>query len=211
MENSSLRPSFNNRLPDEKLARLLPALSLLAEDISEKISLNRDSLAEILASVHIGREEWAFEELGIWSKTLEKARDNSDGAQKDALVAELKSRGIPEFPAILSIYVATSSQTEAARADMVSPTASKGTTLVDKPVEPYHRQLPDHGWHNDISWEQLPDWIKKNAQLIARFRRGEQVVGKRVRYKMVANKLIRRLRYRIPVAIDHKGRRRHRR
>ncbi len=48
MENTVLGASFNNRLPDEKVAKLLPALSLLAEDIGERISLNRDSLVEIL-------------------------------------------------------------------------------------------------------------------------------------------------------------------
>jgi len=205
MENSSLRPSLNNRLPDEKLAKLLPALSLLAEDIGERNSLNSDSLAEILISVGVDREGWAFEELGIWSKTLEKARDNSVDAQKDALITELKSRGIPEFPAMLSIYVATSSQKEPEPIEMVSSIAKKGTNLADKPFEPYHKQLPDHGWHNDISWEQLPDWIKKNAQLMTRLRRGEQIIGRNVRYKMVANKLIRRLRYRVPVATGAGG------
>jgi hypothetical protein len=209
MDNSSLIQSFNNCLPDEKLARLLPALSLLAEDIGEGIPLNRDSLAEILVSVGLNREEWAFEELGIWSKTLEKARDNSGHAQNDALIAELKSRGIPEFPSILSIYVAASNQKNrpvASKQKKTTPvyvaprTASKRANHIDRPVESYHRLLPDHGWHNDITWEHLPNWIKTNPRLIARLKRGEQVIGRNVRYRFVANKLIRRLRYRIPVA-----------
>jgi len=191
---------LDNRLADDKLNRLLPALSLLAEDVGERASISADSLREILASVGEDQEEQAFAELQLWAKTLEKVRDNPDDSRKNAVIAELRNRGIPEFPAMLAVYVTTNQQTSAAQT-YAEPSASSSTTeAIDKPVEPYHKLLPDHGWHNDLIWEQLPDWIKRNPQLIARLKRGEQVIGKNVRYKLVANKLIRRLRYRVPVA-----------
>ena len=193
---------MDNRLADEKLNRLLPALSLLAEDLGEKAVLDSISLHEILLSIDAGNEAWAEEELKLWIQSLDKAKKNPNKAQKDATIAELKSRGIPEFPAMLAVYVVTNEQTSTAQAPVLaisSPVRSKAEPI-DKPAEPYHKLLPDHGWHNDLTWEQLPDWIKRNPQMIARLKRGEQVVGKNVRYRFVANKLIRRLRYRIPVA-----------
>ena len=201
----SLEASFNNRLPDEKVARLLPALSLLAEDIGERILLDSNSLREILVSVGADREEWAYEELKLWLKSLDKARDNSNNAQKDAAIVELRNRGIPEFPAMLAVYVATNQQANTAQIEMVPLPGSNRREPTDKPVELYHRLLPDHGWHNDISWEQLPEWIKTNPKLIAGLKRGEQVIGKNVRYRFVANKMIRRLRDRIPVATGAKS------
>ncbi len=211
MENTVLGASFNNQLPDEKVAKLLPALSLLAEDVGERISLDSNSLREILVSVGADQEEWAYEELKLWLKSLDKARDNSNNAQKDAAIIELRNRGIPEFPAKLAVYVVTNHQTSPAQINTESSPNINRKGHPDKPSEPFHRLLPDHGWHNDITWEQLPNWIKTNPKLIVRLNRGEQVIGRNVRYRFVANKLIRRLRYRVPVASDYKGRRKYRR
>lgn len=203
--------SLDNKLPDDKLNRLLPALSLLAEDVGERVSISTVSLREILASVGEDQEELAFTELDLWAKTLEKVRDNLDNDQKNATIAELRNRGIPEFPAMLAVYVVTNHQPSTELIDTASPKGSSRREFIDKPVEPFHKLLPDHGWHNDITWEQLPDWIKRNPKLIARLKRGEQVIGRNVRYRFVANKLIRRLRYRVTVASGYKGRRKHRR
>jgi len=198
--NISISDSYsNNQLSDEKLARLLPALSLVAEDVGERISISAESLREILASVGEDGEE-AFAELQLWAEALEKVRDNPDDSQKKTTIDGLRSRGIPEFPAMLAVYVATNQRASAEKA-YVKPAGVQSTVEpIDKPAEPYHRLLPDHGWHNDLTWEQLPDWIKSNPKLIARLKRGEQVIGKNVRYRLVAKKLIRRLRYRVPVA-----------
>lgn len=190
---------MDNRLTEEKLNRLLPALSLLAEDVGERVLLDSVSLREILVSVGEDKEEQAFTELQLWAKTLEKVRDNPDD-KKNAAIAELRNRGIPEFPAMLAVYVATNQQTSAARTYAEPSHAPTKKDLIDKPAELYHKLLLDHGWHNDLTWDLLPDWIKGNPQLIARLKRGEQVIGKNVRYKMVANKLIRRLRDRTPIA-----------
>ncbi len=211
MENSSLEASFNNRLPDEKLAKLLPALSLLAEDVGERILLDSNSLREILVSVGADREEWAYEELKLWLKSLDKTRNNSNNAQKDAAIVELRNRGIPEFPAMLAAYVVTNQQANTPQIEMAPSLGSNRRELTDKPAEYYHRLLPDHGWHNDITWEQLPNWITINPRLIARLKRGEQVIGRNVRYRLVANMLIRRLRYRVPLANGHNGRNKRRR
>jgi hypothetical protein len=65
--------------------------------------------------------------------------------------------------------------------------------------EPYHRVLPDHNWHNDLTWGQLPDWIRRDPRLIARLRHGRLVTGKNVLYRAVGGKLERRLRYHVSV------------
>jgi len=36
-------------------------------------------------------------------------------------------------------------------------------TRLSNPDEQYHETLPDHKWHNDLTWEQLPDWVKGNS------------------------------------------------
>lgn len=229
MENIVLGASFNNRLPDEKVAKLLPALSLVAEDVGEKISLDSNSLREILVSVGADQEKWAYEELTLWLKSLDKVKDHPNNVYKDAVIVELKNRGVPEFPAMLAVYVVTNQQANPTQIEIPPSRVSNGRRetvtrrvkvnqyqrvrssaglnrreLPDKPVEPYHRLLPDHGWHNDIAWEQLPEWIKANPKLIARLKRGEQVIGRNVRYRFIANKLIRRLRYRVSVASHHR-------
>ena len=221
MENTELITSFNNRLPDEKVAKLLPALSLLAEDLGEKMVIDSNSLREILVSVGADQEEWAYEELKIWLRSLDKVKDNPNNARKDAVIVELRNRGIPEFPAMLAVYVVTNQQENTVQIETPPSRVSNNTNQyqkvggsagltrrqpTDKPIEQYHRLLPDHGWHNDLGWEQLPRWIKTNPKLIARLKRGEQVIGKNVRYKFVANRLIRRLRYRMPVAGHYRGR-----
>jgi hypothetical protein len=214
MENIVLGTSLNNRLTDDKIAKLLPALSLLAEDIGEKTSLDSNSFREILVSVGADQEAWAHEELKLWLNILDKAKQNSNNAQKDAAIAELKNRGIPDFPARLAVYVVTNQpapeppinkEPVTRRRNVGSPAGSNGREPTDKPVEPYHRLLPDHGWHNDITWQQLPDWIKRNPQLITSLKRGKPIIGRNVIYKFVANMLIRRLRYRVPVTGGYKG------
>lgn len=187
---------MDNKLADDRLKRILPALSLLAEDLNEKASLGPNSLREILLSVDADHEAWAHEELALWLQILDRVKRNPNQLQKDATITELKHRGIPEFPAMLAVYVVTNQQmnTTQVPAHARSLSAHNGTESIGKPAEPYHKLLPDHGWHNDITWEQLPDWIKRNPQLIARLKHGEEVVGKNVRYRFVANRLIRRLR-----------------
>lgn len=102
------------RLPDEKINRLLPALSLLAEDIGKRVSINTDSLRKFLVSV--GQEEGGgtLTEFELWAKTLEKVRDNPNDNQKNDTIDKLKKRGIPEFPAMLAVYVVTNQQDRAA-------------------------------------------------------------------------------------------------
>ena len=65
---------------------------------------------------------------------------------------------------------------------------------ISAPTEPYHEALPDHNWHSDITWDQLPDWIKINSKNTNRLLRGELVVGKNVRYRINHGKLTRQLR-----------------
>ena len=93
---------MGNQLPEEKLSKLLPALSVLAERISTGNMPDQHTLEKILLSVGVERERWALEELGLWSKILEPARNISDDIMGNAIVAELEGRGIPEASAILA-------------------------------------------------------------------------------------------------------------
>ena len=191
---------MDSKLPEDKLNMLLPALSLLAENIGERNELDEELFLDILLSVGAEKDEWAFEEIGTWSKILIKARDSFDGSFKNTAVIELKDRGIPEFPSMLSVYMVTNHEKEFVTGQMPNTASLKKMSVVDKPVEMYHQRLPDHGWHNDLTWEQLPDWIKQDAELITKLQRGGLVVGRSVSYKLMSNKLIRRLNDSIPYA-----------
>jgi len=98
---------LDNQLPIEKVNKLLPALSLIAERICIGNIPDRHTLEEILLSVGVEREMWALEELGLWSKILEPARNASDDIGGNAIVAELEDRGIPKFSAILAVNEAS--------------------------------------------------------------------------------------------------------
>ncbi len=67
-------------------------------------------------------------------------------------------------------------------------------TKISVPVETYHEILPNHSWHNDITWDKLPDWIKENPKYRNILLRGKFVTGKNVRYHLVRGKLMRQLR-----------------
>ena len=66
-------------------------------------------------------------------------------------------------------------------------------TKISAPTEQYHETLPDHNWHCDITWDQLPDWIKGDSKYANRLLRGELVDGKNVKYRINHGKLTRRL------------------
>lgn len=67
-------------------------------------------------------------------------------------------------------------------------------THISAPTEPYYNALPDHNWHNDLTYDQLPDWIKGNSKYANLLLGGKQVVGKNVCYQIKHGKLMRRLR-----------------
>ena len=91
---------MNRQLHEEQLNELLPSLKRLAEFISAGETLDKRAFREIASSVDIDGQEWALEELELWSHILVKSKDNS--YSEDVIVAELKNRGIPEFPARLA-------------------------------------------------------------------------------------------------------------
>jgi hypothetical protein len=64
---------------------------------------------------------------------------------------------------------------------------------IEEPMEDYHRRLRDNKWHNDLDWGHLPLWIKGSPKLIDELRRGRQIEGRTISYKMVQNRLMRRL------------------
>ena len=87
-------------LSEENLSELLPSLGPLAELVSVGTMLNRQALRAIATNIGIDGQEWALTELEIWSHILAKSKENS--ITEDAIVTELQSRGIPEFPARLA-------------------------------------------------------------------------------------------------------------
>ncbi len=91
---------MSNQLSEEKLSELLPGLGPLAELISAGTKLDRQSLRGIASGIGIDGQEWALTELELWSRILTNSKDTS--YTEDAIVAELRSRGIPEFPARLA-------------------------------------------------------------------------------------------------------------
>lgn len=98
---------MGKELPEEKLSRLLPALSPLAKRIGIGIVPEEHVLKEILRSVGVETEERAIiEELVFWSKILQKASTASNDDEKAAIAVELQNRGILEAPAILAVDAA---------------------------------------------------------------------------------------------------------
>ncbi len=89
---------MDDRLSIEQLNELLPGLGPLAELVSGGIKLDRQAIRGIALSLGIDGQEWAFTELELWSSILMKLMSYSE----DTIVAELRSRGIPEFPARLA-------------------------------------------------------------------------------------------------------------
>ncbi len=64
---------------------------------------------------------------------------------------------------------------------------------IEEPRESYHRRLRDDEWHNDLDWDHLPLWIKGNPKVMDELRRGRQIEGRTISYKMIQNRLMRRL------------------
>ena len=94
---------MNNQLAEEKLNRVLPALSSLAKSIGAGTVPEEDVLKEILRSISVEAEEWAVEELVFWSKILQRARTAATDGAKAAIAEELQARGIPEDTATLAV------------------------------------------------------------------------------------------------------------
>ena len=100
-----------NRLPEEQLTKLLPALKPMADLVGEGIIPDRSALKTILLGIGLNKldkEEWALEELTRWCTILVQAQSDPKSSDKTALIAELQERGIQEFPAILAVDLATS-------------------------------------------------------------------------------------------------------
>lgn len=94
---------MNSQLPEEKVNELLPALSLLAKRIGARTVPEEHVLKEILHSIGVEVEDWAMEELTVWSKILREVSNATTDDAKSAIVKELQSHGIPEAPAILAV------------------------------------------------------------------------------------------------------------
>jgi hypothetical protein len=203
---------LDERLSEDKLKSLLPALSLAAEHIAIGKELNGSVYHDMLREVGLDSEIWAKKELDLWAGLLLKARSWLNQQEHIVLlVHELTARGIPEAPAILAIHIAATPKQpvfkEPAREiekkaiflrpekpALIAKKVNSGNKREQIPLERYHHLLPDHGWHNDLTWNQLPAWIRNDRQIAYALRNGAEAVGRNVRYRFVDGRLIRRLR-----------------
>jgi hypothetical protein len=97
---------MRSQLSEEKLSKLSPALGILAERIGTGTVPEQQIVKEILRNIHVEAEEWAVEELVLWSRILQRARAAVNDGAKAAIAKELQSRGIQEYPAILAVEAA---------------------------------------------------------------------------------------------------------
>jgi len=97
---------MNNQLSEEKLNRLLLALSPIAKHIAAGNMPDQDALKEILFSIGVETKEWAIEEVESWTKILQKTSTVATDDEKAAIAKELQDRGVPEASAILAVEAA---------------------------------------------------------------------------------------------------------
>lgn len=64
------------------------------------------------------------------------------------------------------------------------------------------RNLIDHEWHDDIGWNDLPDWIRGNSRRMVELRHGKELRGRNVVYKIRGGRLMRKLRRGVPVVVE---------
>lgn len=70
---------------------------------------------------------------------------------------------------------------------------------LEPPRERFHMWLPDHKWHDDLTFRLLPPWIKNDPSILQALRQGRQVSGKYVTYKIEDSRIMRKLKDRVPV------------
>ncbi len=97
---------MDNRLPEDKLNRLLPSLPELAKQIGLQLKIDQASLQKILNSIGMSKDKDALQELEKWSSILQRVRTVTDDTATNGIVDELKARDIPEFQAILAVDAA---------------------------------------------------------------------------------------------------------
>lgn len=68
-----------------------------------------------------------------------------------------------------------------------------GGVMLLAPTELYHEWLPDHEWHCDLDWADLPSFIRSSPRLTEMLRRGEEVNTKHLSYRIKDGRLARKL------------------
>ena len=91
---------------EDKVNKLLPALSLLAERIASGTVPDEYVVKEVLCSIGVTAEQWGVEELAFWSMILQRATTAATDQEKADIVKSLQARGIPQYPAILAVEAA---------------------------------------------------------------------------------------------------------
>jgi len=94
----------SDELSADLLEKMIPALSQIAGLISNYVSIDRDSLRDILIRCGISNNMSALEEFEGWCQlllTVQSAHENTE--MKESIIVALQARGIPEAPAILAV------------------------------------------------------------------------------------------------------------
>jgi hypothetical protein len=99
---------MGEKLPEELVEKMMPALNELAELIGDGIEPDYDTLKGILSRIGLGNDGNALDVFERWSELLRRCNDISDNTeQKEEIIAALQVTGIPEAPAILAVNRAT--------------------------------------------------------------------------------------------------------
>ena len=64
---------------------------------------------------------------------------------------------------------------------------------LEPPSEEFHDWLPDHEWHDDLNWEHVPLFIRRNNRLLEMLLRGQDINSAYVSYKIIGRRLMRKL------------------
>ncbi len=157
-----------DRLPDDRLELLLPALNEIVECINDGIVINAEGIANILAKVRCEQDTWAVDEIGLWVEILVQAQTITDETRIDNVRVELVNRGIPEFPAILALerLLRKPSDTTIEHPSRAGGKAAKQEIVLDRNSIDFGILKPGEGAIVRIMIKGGPVSVKKNSNRI---------------------------------------------
>jgi len=192
---------MQERPSEIELNKLLPLLSVIAQQIASNKVTDHDFLISLLSNSDNSSHAWALEELQKWSDILRKV--SLKPGQEESIIGELQDLGVPEAPAVLAVNavinppsIKSSEEYKVRIADIYTAPAS----------EAYHKWLPDHAWHYDLDWNTLPPWIKRSTDLVQKLSHGQDVLSRFLRYTLDDKGLKRKLHDHVPIFMPLKPR-----
>lgn len=92
-----------DRLPEEQLEILLPALNDIIHFINNDSLIDNKVINQVLKRIKCDPEDWAVEEIKLWANILIKACILKDSLKINDIFKELVNRGIPEFSVVMAL------------------------------------------------------------------------------------------------------------